>query len=180
MLFFFFLSCVAADKVYWWWISSVLQFLAIDTQLLLGNKELALSPEEYVFAALTLYTDIIQVFLYILAIIGRARGGWADKSSQLCCELSCKKVDSHNPLSLFFNSLHIVKDCFASPCENSFYVNIWCICCSLGFNEVYVLWYKTSSWFRKRFLSSRKSTKQNSKSTFYASVSHSPCKPVGS
>ncbi|XP_071324597.1 glutamate receptor, ionotropic, N-methyl D-aspartate-associated protein 1b (glutamate binding) [Trachinotus anak] len=50
-------------------------FLAVDTQLLLGNKELALSPEEYVFAALTLYTDIINVFLYILAIIGRARGG---------------------------------------------------------------------------------------------------------
>ncbi|XP_040900956.1 glutamate receptor, ionotropic, N-methyl D-aspartate-associated protein 1b (glutamate binding) [Toxotes jaculatrix] len=50
-------------------------FLAVDTQLLLGNKELALSPEEYVFAALTLYTDIINIFLYILAILGRARGG---------------------------------------------------------------------------------------------------------
>ncbi|TMS10682.1 Protein lifeguard 1 [Larimichthys crocea] len=49
-------------------------FLAVDTQLLLGNKELALSPEEYVFAALNLYTDIINIFLYILAIIGRARG----------------------------------------------------------------------------------------------------------
>ncbi|XP_037532924.1 protein lifeguard 1, partial [Nematolebias whitei] len=49
-------------------------FLAVDTQMLLGNKELALSPEEYVFAALNLYTDIINIFLYILAIIGRARG----------------------------------------------------------------------------------------------------------
>ncbi|KAM8734623.1 glutamate receptor, ionotropic, N-methyl D-aspartate-associated protein 1b (glutamate binding) [Acanthopagrus schlegelii] len=49
-------------------------FLAVDTQLLLGNKELSLSPEEYVFAALTLYTDVINIFLYILAIIGRARG----------------------------------------------------------------------------------------------------------
>lgn len=55
--------------------SSILQFLAVDTQLLLGNKELSLSPEEYVFAALHLYTDIINIFLYILAIIGRARGG---------------------------------------------------------------------------------------------------------
>lgn len=53
---------------------SLLQFLAVDTQLLLGNKELALSPEEYVFAALNLYTDIINIFLYILAIVGRARG----------------------------------------------------------------------------------------------------------
>ncbi|XP_030606273.1 glutamate receptor, ionotropic, N-methyl D-aspartate-associated protein 1b (glutamate binding) [Archocentrus centrarchus] len=50
-------------------------FLAVDTQLLLGNKELALSPEEYIFAALNLYTDIINIFLYILTIIGRARGG---------------------------------------------------------------------------------------------------------
>ncbi|XP_038567574.1 glutamate receptor, ionotropic, N-methyl D-aspartate-associated protein 1b (glutamate binding) [Micropterus salmoides] len=49
-------------------------FLAVDTQLLLGNKELALSPEEYIFAALNLYTDIINIFLYILAIVGRARG----------------------------------------------------------------------------------------------------------
>ncbi|KAM4735314.1 glutamate receptor, ionotropic, N-methyl D-aspartate-associated protein 1b (glutamate binding) isoform 1-T2 [Anableps anableps] len=49
-------------------------FLAVDTQLLLGNKELALSPEEYVFAALNLYTDIINIFLYILALVGRARG----------------------------------------------------------------------------------------------------------
>ncbi|XP_010001458.1 PREDICTED: protein lifeguard 1 [Chaetura pelagica] len=48
-------------------------FLAVDTQLILGNKQLALSPEEYVFAALNLYTDIINIFLYILAIIGRAK-----------------------------------------------------------------------------------------------------------
>ncbi|XP_023673409.1 glutamate receptor, ionotropic, N-methyl D-aspartate-associated protein 1a (glutamate binding) [Paramormyrops kingsleyae] len=48
-------------------------FLAVDTQLLLGNKKLALSPEEYIFAALSLYTDIINIFLYILAIVGRSR-----------------------------------------------------------------------------------------------------------
>ncbi|XP_061463217.1 protein lifeguard 1 isoform X1 [Rhineura floridana] len=48
-------------------------FLAVDTQMILGNKQLAISPEEYVFAALNLYTDIINIFLYILAIIGRAK-----------------------------------------------------------------------------------------------------------
>ncbi|XP_029927891.1 glutamate receptor, ionotropic, N-methyl D-aspartate-associated protein 1b (glutamate binding) [Myripristis murdjan] len=48
-------------------------FLAVDTQLLLGNKELSLSPEEYIFAALNLYTDIINIFLYILAALGRSR-----------------------------------------------------------------------------------------------------------
>ncbi|XP_056115432.1 glutamate receptor, ionotropic, N-methyl D-aspartate-associated protein 1b (glutamate binding) [Rhinichthys klamathensis goyatoka] len=49
-------------------------FLAVDTQLLLGNKKLSLSPEEYVFASLNLYLDIIQIFLYILRIFGRSRG----------------------------------------------------------------------------------------------------------
>lgn len=53
--------------------TSLLQFLAVDTQLILGNKQLAISQEEYVFAALNLYTDIINIFLYILAIIGRAK-----------------------------------------------------------------------------------------------------------
>ncbi|XP_060098883.1 protein lifeguard 1-like isoform X2 [Heteronotia binoei] len=48
-------------------------FLAVDTQMILGNKQLAISPEEYIFAALNLYTDIINIFLYILAIIGRAK-----------------------------------------------------------------------------------------------------------
>lgn len=51
----------------------LLQFLAVDTQLLLGNKNLSLSPEEYIFAALNLYTDIIQIFIYILSIVGRSR-----------------------------------------------------------------------------------------------------------
>lgn len=55
-------------------VTIVLQFLAVDTQLLLGNKKLSLSPEEYVFAALNLYLDIIQIFLYILRIMGRSRG----------------------------------------------------------------------------------------------------------
>ncbi|GAA6083307.1 glutamate receptor, ionotropic, N-methyl D-aspartate-associated protein 1b (glutamate binding) [Tachysurus ichikawai] len=50
-----------------------LQFLAVDTQLLLGNKKLSLSPEEYVFGALNLYLDVINIFLYILQIIGRSR-----------------------------------------------------------------------------------------------------------
>lgn len=34
---------------------------------------MAISPEEYVYAALNLYTDIINIFLYILAIVGRTR-----------------------------------------------------------------------------------------------------------
>ncbi|KAI7806421.1 glutamate receptor, ionotropic, N-methyl D-aspartate-associated protein 1b (glutamate binding) [Triplophysa rosa] len=48
-------------------------FLAVDTQLLLGNKKVSLNPEEYIFATLSLYLDIIYIFLYILRIAGRVR-----------------------------------------------------------------------------------------------------------
>lgn len=49
-------------------------FLVFDTQLMLGGRhKYSLSPEEYVFAALTLYLDVINIFMYILSIIGNAR-----------------------------------------------------------------------------------------------------------
>ncbi|KAM9824402.1 glutamate receptor, ionotropic, N-methyl D-aspartate-associated protein 1a (glutamate binding) [Neosynchiropus ocellatus] len=48
-------------------------FLAVDTQLLLGNKKLALSPEEYIFASLNLFTDIVNIFLFILSLVGHSR-----------------------------------------------------------------------------------------------------------
>lgn len=50
-------------------------YLIYDTQLMLGGKhKYAISPEEYVFAALNLYLDVINIFLYILSIVGRVRG----------------------------------------------------------------------------------------------------------
>lgn len=46
-------------------------YIVYDTQLMLGGKhKYSLSPEEYVFAALNLYLDIINLFLYILQIVG--------------------------------------------------------------------------------------------------------------
>ena len=50
------------------------QFLAYDTQLVMGGKKYELSPEEYVFASLTLYMDVIRIFLLLLAIFGRSDG----------------------------------------------------------------------------------------------------------
>ncbi|XP_069020517.1 protein lifeguard 3-like [Embiotoca jacksoni] len=47
-------------------------FLAYHTQLLIGNRKHSISPEEYVFGALSLYVDIIQIFLFLLQIIGGA------------------------------------------------------------------------------------------------------------
>ena len=35
-----------------------------------GNHKYSLSPEEYIFAALNLYLDIINLFLYLLSIFG--------------------------------------------------------------------------------------------------------------
>jgi len=46
-------------------------FIVFDTQLLIGgNHKYSLEPEEYVFAALSLYLDIVNLFLYLLVIIG--------------------------------------------------------------------------------------------------------------
>ncbi|NWR57360.1 LFG3 protein, partial [Bucorvus abyssinicus] len=46
-------------------------FLAYDTQLLLGNRKNSLNPEEYIYGALNIYTDIIYIFTFILQIVGR-------------------------------------------------------------------------------------------------------------
>uniref|UniRef100_A0A4W4GAY5 Zgc:110410 n=2 Tax=Electrophorus electricus TaxID=8005 RepID=A0A4W4GAY5_ELEEL len=49
-------------------------YLVMDTQLMLGKKhKYSISPEEYIFAALNLYIDIVVIFLMILQLIGLSR-----------------------------------------------------------------------------------------------------------
>jgi len=49
-------------------------YLVYDTQLMMGGKhKYSISPEEYIFAALNLYLDIVNIFMYILMIIGATR-----------------------------------------------------------------------------------------------------------
>ncbi|KAM3613937.1 uncharacterized protein V6R79_007345 [Siganus canaliculatus] len=50
-------------------------YLVFDTQLILGgkHKKYEISPEEYVFAALNLYLDIVSLFLLLLQLIGLCR-----------------------------------------------------------------------------------------------------------
>ena len=49
-------------------------YIIYDTQLMMGGKhEYALDPEEYVFASLNIYLDVINLFLYILMIVGGSR-----------------------------------------------------------------------------------------------------------
>ena len=51
-------------------------YIVYDTQLMMGGKhKYALSPEEYIFAALNIYLDIINLFRYILLIVGISGGG---------------------------------------------------------------------------------------------------------
>ncbi len=47
-------------------------FIVIDTQMLIGGKHgIQFSPDDYIAAALNLYLDIVQLFLYLLRIIGK-------------------------------------------------------------------------------------------------------------
>ncbi|XP_050351779.1 protein lifeguard 1-like isoform X2 [Nymphalis io] len=49
-------------------------YLVYDTQLMMGGKhKYSISPEEYIFAALNLYLDIVNIFLFILTIIGMTK-----------------------------------------------------------------------------------------------------------
>nr|XP_010343601.1 protein lifeguard 2-like [Saimiri boliviensis boliviensis] len=49
-------------------------YLVMDVQLMLGgHHRYSLDPEEYVFAVLNIYLDIINLFLFILRLIGLGR-----------------------------------------------------------------------------------------------------------
>jgi len=48
----------------------------------MGGRKYELSPEEYIFASLILYMDIIRIFLLLLAIFGRG-SNWALEINQM-------------------------------------------------------------------------------------------------
>lgn len=43
-------------------------WLIIDTQMILGGRRVAISTDEYIYAALQLYLDILMIFQYILIL----------------------------------------------------------------------------------------------------------------
>ena len=45
-------------------------YLVFDTQLIIGKNERKFSIDDYIMAAMNLYLDIINLFLYILQILG--------------------------------------------------------------------------------------------------------------
>lgn len=44
-------------------------YIIYDLQMIIGDKKLNISPEEYIFAALNLYVDIIRIFMELLKIL---------------------------------------------------------------------------------------------------------------
>ena len=38
-----------------------------------GNHKFSISPEEYIFAAIAIYLDILNLFLHILKLVAAAR-----------------------------------------------------------------------------------------------------------
>lgn len=44
------------------------QYLAYDTQLIMGGREFELEPEEYIFGAMQLYVDVVFMFMAIAGI----------------------------------------------------------------------------------------------------------------
>jgi len=45
--------------------------LIVDIQMIVGGKRMVVNPEEYVFAAMQVYLDIVNIFLEILKIVGK-------------------------------------------------------------------------------------------------------------
>ena len=41
-----------------------------------GNHKFSISPEEYIFAAIAIYLDILNLFLHILKLVAAARKNW--------------------------------------------------------------------------------------------------------
>jgi protein lifeguard len=48
-------------------------FLIYDTQQIMGGKKYSISPEEHVFGAISLYVDVVYIFLAILNLGGGRR-----------------------------------------------------------------------------------------------------------
>ncbi|CAJ0590938.1 unnamed protein product [Cylicocyclus nassatus] len=43
-------------------------YLAIDIQMVMGGKRYEISPEEYIFAAMQIFLDILNIFMFILQL----------------------------------------------------------------------------------------------------------------
>lgn len=80
-------------------------YLVMDTQLILGGKhKYSINQEEYIFAALNLYLDIITIFLLLLQLIGICRwcGLWTSWLLLHSTHLSCRLLGFWDTFLLHF------------------------------------------------------------------------------
>ena len=45
-------------------------YLIIDTKLIMGGNRYKIMADEYIVCCMILYTDIIMIFIYLLALLG--------------------------------------------------------------------------------------------------------------
>ena len=48
-------------------------YVVLDTQMIVGGRRKQFTIDDYILGALMLYIDIVQLFLYILSILGSDR-----------------------------------------------------------------------------------------------------------
>ncbi len=48
-------------------------FIVVDTQIIIGGRRYGLGYDDYILAVMLLYTDLITLFVYVLALIGDRR-----------------------------------------------------------------------------------------------------------
>ena len=44
-------------------------YIVVDIQMMMGGGAAEISPDEYVFASLTVYLDIINLFLHLMRLL---------------------------------------------------------------------------------------------------------------
>ncbi|GFV26561.1 protein lifeguard 1 [Trichonephila clavipes] len=48
-------------------------YLAYDVQMLMGGRHVEINPEEYIFAAIHIYIDVVYIFMFLLMLVGGAQ-----------------------------------------------------------------------------------------------------------
>ncbi len=48
----------------------LLQYLAYDTQMIMGGRKYEMSPEDYIYGAMQLYVDVVNLFMILLSLFG--------------------------------------------------------------------------------------------------------------
>uniref|UniRef100_A0A0R3X297 ABC2_membrane domain-containing protein n=1 Tax=Hydatigena taeniaeformis TaxID=6205 RepID=A0A0R3X297_HYDTA len=46
------------------------EYLGYDTQMIMGGRKHELSPEEYIYGAMQLYCDVVNLFMIFLSLFG--------------------------------------------------------------------------------------------------------------